>query len=112
MPRIFDNLTDESRLLTALQKTMGVSSRADFCVGYFNLRGWRGLAPYVDRWESNESPCRVLIGMQKLPHDELKEDLSLTDDSSDIDNQKANRLRLELADQLRQQLTIGGAHKR
>lgn len=105
MPRIFDNI--DLSLLPALQETLGVSSRADFCVGYFNLRGWHGLAPYVDRWGGDGDQCRVLIGMQRLPHDELRESLSLLDGNPGIDNQTAHRLRLQLAEQLRQQLTMG-----
>ena len=107
MPRIFDNLEPSSSLLPALQQTLALSSRADFCVGYFNLRGWGGLAPKVDEWDPGDGPCRVLIGMQQLPHDELKEALSLLDKPSSMDNQTAHRLRVQLADQLRQQLTIG-----
>ena len=107
MPRIFDNLTTNSRLLPALQETLNVSHRADFCVGYFNLRGWVGLAPYVDRWGSDEGPCRVLVGMQKKPHDELRDELSLTGRSSDMDNRTAKRRLLELAKQFRHQLTLG-----
>ena len=107
MPRIFDNLESTSTLLPALQETLELSSRADFCVGYFNLRGWRGLAPYVDDWNQDYGPCRVLIGMQRLPHDGLREALSLVDRPSAMDNQKAHRLRVQLAEQLRQQLTIG-----
>ena len=107
MPRIFDNIESGSSLLPALQETGALSSRADFCVGYFNLRGWGGLAPYVDDWGDGDGPCRVLIGMQQLPHDELREALSLLDRSSSMDNQRAHRLRVQLAEQLRQQLTIG-----
>ena len=107
MPRIFDNLEPSSSLLPALQQTLALSSRADFCVGYFNLRGWGGLAPIVDEWDPGDGPCRVLIGMQQLPHDELKEALSLLDKPSSMDNQTAHRLRVQLAEQLRQQLTIG-----
>ena len=107
MPRIFDNLAPDSSLLPALQETLTLSSRADFCVGYFNLRGWGGLAPLVDSWQPEDGPCRVLIGMQRLPHDDLWETLSLVNAPSGMDNQTAHRLRVQLAEQLRQQLTIG-----
>ena len=107
MPRIFDNFAPDSSLLPALQETLDLSSRADFCVGYFNLRGWSGLAPYVDKWSDGDGPCRVLIGMQKLPHDDLRDALSLVNRPSGMDNQTANRLRGQLAEQLRRQLTIG-----
>ena len=107
MPRIFDNLEPGSKLLPALQEALALSSRADFCVGYFNLRGWGGLAPYLDGWNSGDGPARVLIGMQRLPHEELRDALSLADRSPGMDNRTAHRLRVQLAEQLRQQLTIG-----
>ena len=107
MPRIFDNLQPGSSLMPALQETLELSSRADFCVGYFNLRGWGGLAPYVDMWDETQGPCRVLIGMQRLPDEELRTAFSLKDNHALIDQQAASRLKTQLAQQLRDQLSFG-----
>jgi hypothetical protein len=41
MLRILDNI--EQQLLSALQETLKLANRGNFCVGYFNLRGWKQL---------------------------------------------------------------------
>lgn len=106
MPRIFDNI--EQQLLSALQETLEVASHADFCVGYFNLRGWKQLDAYIEQWAGGEGHCcRLLVGMQRLPQEELREVMSLVKHNNSIDNQTALRLKKKLAEEFRDQLTIG-----
>ncbi len=106
MPRIFDNI-DQS-LLPALRETLVVSDRADFCVGYFNLRGWKQIDELIDRWGGGPGHCcRLLVGMQRLPQEELQEALSVLHADEGIDNQTAIRFKKRLADEFRNQLMIG-----
>lgn len=105
MPRIFDNI--EQNLLPALQKTLEVSERADFCVGYFNLRGWQRLAGHVERWAGGEGQCcRLLVGMHVAPSDALRQALRSGEDEL-MDNKTATREKRRIADEFRRQLTFG-----
>src|SRR6202142_1232148 len=107
MPRIFDNI--DRSLLPALRETFELSDRADFCVGYFNLRGWKQLDAFVEPWEgSDESCCRVLVGMQRRPEDDLRDVMSLRASENTMDNATALRLKTRLAQEFWDQLTIGG----
>ena len=106
MPRIFDNI--DLKLLPALQETLRLAARADFCVGYFNLRGWRLIDSYVEGWEgTDESSCRVLVGMQRRPEDEFRELMSLKRTENEIDNATTLRLKTRLAQEFRDQLAVG-----
>src|SRR5256886_6263907 len=106
MPRILDNIDLE--LLPALRATLEVSTRSDFCVGYFNLRGWKTIDDLVERWPGGiGSQCRLLVGMQRLPQEELREALSLIAGGDELDNQTAIRLKKKLAEEFRNQLTFG-----
>ena len=106
MPRIFDNIND--RLMPALKNTLNLSQRADFCVGYFNLRGWRQLDEAIEKWSGKDKGCcRLLVGMQKPPQDILRDQLSLLPKNADMDNSTANKLKKMMAEEFRDQITMG-----
>jgi phosphatidylserine/phosphatidylglycerophosphate/cardiolipin synthase-like enzyme len=106
MPRIFDNI--EQHLLPALKRTLAVSYRADFCVGYFNLRGWKQIDEAIEQWTGGEGHgCRLMVGMQTTPQEELKRAFSLGTAEDGIDNATAIRLKRKLAEEFRQQLMRG-----
>jgi hypothetical protein len=106
VPRIFDNI--DQKLLPALKETLEVAYRADFCVGYFNLRGWRQIDARIDQWTGGEAyGCRLLVGMHRRPQDELRLAFSLNENDDRVDNKTAVQLRQQLAQEFRQQLTVG-----
>jgi PLD-like domain len=98
----------DQQLLPTLQETLKVSTRADFCVDYFNLRGWKQIDSYIEAWSGSDGNCcRLLVGMQRLPEDELRSALSLQKSDEAIDNQTAVRLAKKLAQEFREQLAVG-----
>jgi len=106
MPRIFDNI--ELPLLSALKDTLQISKRADFCVGYFNLRGWKSIDAQIEPWAGGDNACcRLMIGMQAVPQDELRQVFSLTGNQNIIDNQAVLRFKKRVAEEFREQLMIG-----
>lgn len=113
MPKIYDNI--ENHLTQGLNETLEVSQRTDFCVGYFNLRGWKEIADKIDtlsgRTVTEEKDefyrvCRLLVGMQKLPVDILR-DYFKTEEDYIIDQNEAVKLKKQLAQEFKDQLTIG-----
>jgi hypothetical protein len=106
MPRIFDNI--EQQLLSALRDALGVSERADFCVGYFNLRGWKTIDAIIEAWPGgNGQQCRLLIGMQRLAQEDLRQFYSLLPHGEEMSNQMVIRLKRRLAADFRAQLAFG-----
>ncbi len=62
MPTIYDNI--DTTLLDGLKDALKVARRGDFCVGYFNLRGWRSIAAEIDALpsEADMPACRLIVG--------------------------------------------------
>jgi len=114
MPKIYDTI--ENKLKEGLNKTLENAKRANFCIGYFNLRGWRQLYQQVDNLsgdylsekyeDDTKYHCRVLIGMQRQPVQILEDNFS-TDERSVLDNSKAIEFKKKLAKELRELLIIG-----
>jgi superfamily II DNA or RNA helicase len=106
MPRIFDNI--ELQLLPALREILAVAHCADFCVGYFHLRGWGSLADLVERFEgTEESCCRVLVGMHRPPEEAMREAQRAIQREEYLDGPTVARLRRETAQSFREQIEFG-----
>lgn len=113
MARIFDNI--ETKFTEGLQgiiTNVGVT-RVDFCVGYFNLRGWDLVVNQIDNvpgdyvYEGDERIqrcCRLLIGMHQ-PEQELVRRLYSAQKLPD--SNYVNQCKLEIARDFKKQLLLG-----
>ncbi len=113
MARIYDNI--ETKFTEGLQgiiTNVGVK-RVDFCVGYFNLRGWNIVVDQVDTltgdfvYEDDKRifrKCRLLIGMHQ-PSDELIRQLYTEQQLPDANY--VSQCKLAIAHDFRRQLQLG-----
>ena len=114
MARIYDNI--EVKFTEGLQgiiSSLGVK-RVDFCVGYFNLRGWNLVVDQIDKlpgdsvYENDKKvkrTCRLLIGMHRPPEELIRRLYSGEEyipDSEDVLEAKR-----KIAEDFRNQLLIG-----
>jgi len=106
MPRIFDNI--EQDFVTDLRKSLSESTRADFCVGYFRLRGWGLIADLVDKYRGGgDSRCRVLVGMHRAPVDYMRAAQGLARGEERLGGTQRARMRDDAIADFRQQLEFG-----
>ena len=111
MTTLFDNIDEE--LGDRLVETLKVSHRLDAAVGYFNLRGWSGLADALDeKLPGIEPAARILVGMTLSDqHDRvighLQSKLEGDDSEPEIDGSVAKSRRDLAIHRFRQQLMRG-----
>lgn len=108
MPRIFDNM--DIKLVSALKENLPHASRMDVSVGYFNLRGWGLLDRLVEALpdgDGNLPRCRLIVGMQRSPQEDLRRALSLVKDGEQMSNREALGLIKRATEEFREQLQIG-----
>ncbi len=121
MADIYDN-SPERKFVEGLRqniKSLGVK-RVDFCIGYFNLRGWDQIADEVDTlpgemvFERDEYQqdvrknrfCRLLIGMHR-PDEELIRELYSCREPEPLDSEHMQRCKLKIAADFQKQLMLG-----
>ena len=114
MAKIYDNIEIKfEEGLRGIVTNNGVK-RVDFCVGYFNLRGWDLIVDQVDRlcgdnvWERDNQKfryCRLLIGMQ-LSNNESVRSLYCGHPNL-MDANEVQRHKLQIVQDFKKQLITG-----
>lgn len=121
MSKIYDNISDDRKFRDILADVItepGIQ-RMDFCVGYFNLRGWDFIADEVEELEGDyiyegddrvHRVARLLIGMQRAPEELIRLKYQKHPFIPDADYvQKCKR---KIAEDFRRQLLIGSTTPR
>lgn len=112
MPTIYDNIG--MKFADGLTSHISTAKRVDYCVGYFNIRGWKTVCDEIDLlegmdiYENNQIKrryCRLLVGMVKTPLETIVD--SLNSENSFIDNERASKVKRRLAEEFKKQLEIG-----
>lgn len=114
MARIFDNI--ELKFEEGLNKVIGAQGvkRVDFCVGYFNLRGWNLVVNEIDQLsgdyvdEDGRSifrTCRLLVGMHRPPEEYIR--ILYSKNSELPDSEMVQRCKLQIALEFKRQLLLG-----
>lgn len=116
MSKIYDNIGDGKKFKEILENVItepGIK-RMDFCVGYFNLRGWDFIADEINELEGDYiyeegerifRTARILVGMQRAPEEIIRMKYAHHPFMPDADYvQKSKR---KIAEDFRRQLLIG-----
>ncbi len=105
MPTIYDNI--DQFLADELKDTLKKSFRSDFCVGYFNLRGWKNVSDIIETYGGeDDNCCRLIVGMQRPPEEVLRQVLSKQKPGM-VDQAQVVALKRTMAKEFRLQLTFG-----
>ena len=115
MAKIYDNIeTIFTDGLRGIISNVGVKN-VDFCVGYFNLRGWSIIVDEIDKlpgdyiYEKDERvlrTCRLMIGMHRPPEDIIRQMYS-SFQSQTIDAEGVKKCKRKIAAEFKKQLVLG-----
>ena len=121
MAYIYDNINDKFE--DGLKQMMDnpLVKRVDFCVGYFNLRGWERIVDYIDGLEGayvdegrdggqrEYRYCRLLVGMNGSYNELVKQVYGKS--SKRLDNDYVVKAKRLIAQEFRRQLLLGNPSK-
>lgn len=114
MARIYDNIEIKfEQGLKDIIESSGVK-RVDFCVGYFNLRGWDKVVEHVEQLEGDfvfegrankHRTCRLLVGMHQPPAELVR--MLYSNNDYTPDSELVQKIKRRIAQDFRSQLLLG-----